>query len=105
MTVLIVILMFVGFVAADLLVRTVRGRLEERRLQHERELALDTAIRLDFTHEAPSLKRVEVSQPKARILAVDDEPVVLDAFRKILVLDGFSVDTQTFSSMISNIIY
>ena len=32
-------------------------------------------------------------QPKARILAVDDEPVILDALRKILVLDGFSVDT------------
>ena len=28
-----------------------------------------------------------------RILAVDDEPVVLDSFRKILVLAGFSVDT------------
>jgi CheY-like chemotaxis protein len=34
-----------------------------------------------------------VPQPKARILAVDDEPIVLDSFRKILVLDGFSVDT------------
>jgi CheY-like chemotaxis protein len=93
MTVLIVILMCVGFIAADVLVRAVRSRLEERRMQHEREAALDKAVRLDFTDEARSLKRVEVSKPKARILAVDDEPVVLDAFRKILVLDGFDVDT------------
>ncbi|NTW86537.1 MAG: response regulator, partial [Holophagaceae bacterium] len=43
--------------------------------------------------EAKSLKRVEVPNPKARILAVDDEGVVLDSFRRILVLEGFSVDT------------
>ena len=36
---------------------------------------------------------MEVDTPRARILAVDDEPVVLDSFRKILVLDGYSVDT------------
>ena len=30
---------------------------------------------------------------KARILAVDDEPVVLDSFRRILVLEGFDIDT------------
>lgn len=93
MTVLIVVLMFLGFIAADVLVRALRRRLDERRMRREREAALDTAVRLDFTNEAPSLKRAEVSQPKARILAVDDEPVVLDAFRKILVLDGFNVDT------------
>jgi CheY-like chemotaxis protein/glycine cleavage system H lipoate-binding protein len=93
MTVLIVVLMFLGFVATEVLVDAVRRRLAARRMRREREAALDTAVRLDFTHEAPSLKRAEVSQPKARILAVDDEPVVLDAFRKILVLDGFSVDT------------
>jgi CheY-like chemotaxis protein len=93
MAVLIVALMFVGFVAADIVVRMATRRLEERRARREREAALDTSLRLDFTHEAPSLKRVEVEQPKGRILAVDDEPVVLDAFRKILVLDGFSVDT------------
>jgi CheY-like chemotaxis protein/glycine cleavage system H lipoate-binding protein len=93
MTVLIVVLMFVGFVVADVLVRTARRRLDERRARRERAAALDTSVRLDFTDEAPSLKRVEVPQPKARILAIDDEPVVLDAFRKILVLDGFNVDT------------
>lgn len=93
MTVLIVVLMFVSFVVADILVRSARHRLEVRRARREREAALDTALRLDVTHEARSLKRAAVEKPRARILAVDDEPVVLDAFRKILVLDGFSVDT------------
>ncbi len=93
MTVLIIVLMFVGFVVADILVRTARDRLEERRVRREREAALVTSVRLDFTHEAPSLRRVEVEKPKARILAVDDEPVILDAFRKVLVLEGFNVDT------------
>jgi CheY-like chemotaxis protein len=36
---------------------------------------------------------MSASDWKARILAVDDEPVILDSFRKILVLAGFSVDT------------
>ncbi len=93
MAVLIVVLMFVSFVAADILVRTARQRLDERRVQREREAALATSVRLDFTHEARSLKRVEVPKPKARILAVDDESVILDAFRKVLVLEGFNVDT------------
>ena len=50
-------------------------------------------LRLEFADEAASLKRVQVDNPKARILAVDDEPIVLDSFRKILVLAGYSVDT------------
>jgi CheY-like chemotaxis protein/glycine cleavage system H lipoate-binding protein len=93
MTVLLVVFMFVGFVMLDVLVRTVTRRLEARRARRAREVALATSLRLDCSHEAPSLRRVEVPQPKARILAVDDEPVVLDSLRKVLVLDGFSVDT------------
>jgi len=93
MTALLVVLMFVGFVAIDALVRLTARRMEEARARKEREAVLETSVRLDFTHEAKSLKRVEVPTPRARILAVDDEPVVLDSFRKILVLDGFSVDT------------
>jgi CheY-like chemotaxis protein len=50
-------------------------------------------LNLDFTHEAKSLKRVDVPNPLARILAVDDEPVVLDSFRKILVVAGYAIDT------------
>ena len=93
MTALVVVLMFVGFVVLDVAVRGVARRLEERRAAREREAALETSLRLDVSHEARSLKRVEVERPLARILAVDDEPVVLDSFRRILVLAGFSVDT------------
>jgi CheY-like chemotaxis protein len=93
MTALLVVLMFVGFVLLDLIVRSATRRLHDARLRHEREAVLNTAVRLDFTHEARSLKRAEVPAPKARILAVDDEPVVLDSLRKILVLEGYSVDT------------
>lgn len=93
MTVLIVVLIFTGFILLDVAVRTTTRRLDERRTRRERAAALETSVRLDVTHEARSLKRVEVAKAKARILAVDDEPVVLDALRKTLVLDGFSVDT------------
>jgi CheY-like chemotaxis protein len=93
MTALLVVLMFVGFALLDVLVRMGGRRIEARALRREREAALTSSLRLDFAAEAPSLKRVEVRAPQARILAVDDEPVVLDSFRKILVLAGFSVDT------------
>ncbi len=93
MTALLVVLMFVAFVAIDFLVREVSRRMKEKRERHAREEVLKVAVRLDFTSEAKSLKRIEVPNPKARILAVDDEPVVLDSFRRILVLEGFNVDT------------
>ncbi|HET6278854.1 MAG TPA: response regulator [Candidatus Polarisedimenticolia bacterium] len=93
MTALVVVLMFVGFVILDFLVRATNRRIEEKRRLRKREEVLHTALRLEFADEARSLKRVEVPQPKATILAVDDEPVVLDSLRRILVLDGFSVDT------------
>ena len=59
----------------------------------EREEALAESLRLDFTRESKTLKRVEVKDPVARILCVDDEDVILNSFRKVLVLDGYSVDT------------
>jgi CheY-like chemotaxis protein len=93
MTALLVLLLFVGFALVDVLVRIAARRVEQARVRKEREALLETSVRLDFTHEAPSLKRVELEGALARILAVDDEPVVLDSFRKILVLAGFSVDT------------
>ena len=93
MTALIVILMFVAFVAVDYAVRESTRRMREKKERQAREAVLNTSIRLDFTHEAKSLKRVEVPNPKARVLAVDAEAVILDSFRRILVLEGFSVDT------------
>ncbi|MBX7184607.1 MAG: response regulator [Vicinamibacteria bacterium] len=93
MVVLIVLVTFVVFVLVDLFLRLTLKRLEEKKVRLAREKALEVGLRLEFADEARSLKRVEVEHPKARILAVDDEAVVLDSFRKILVVAGYSVDT------------
>jgi len=68
-------------------------RIREKRRRAEREEALAESLRLDFTRESKTLTRVEVKDPEARILCVDDEEIILDSLRKILVLDGYSVDT------------
>ena len=93
MTALLVILLVVLFVVADVVVRAVSKRMAAAREHREREAVLTSALQLTFADEAKSLKRAEVPQARARILAVDDEAIVLDSFRKILVLAGFSVDT------------
>jgi DNA-binding response OmpR family regulator len=90
---IIVLLTLVAFIVIDLVLRLSLRKLEERRLLRRRQEALDEGLRLEFADDAASLKRVEVDSPKARILAVDDEPIVLDSFRKILVLAGYSIDT------------
>ncbi len=81
------------FVIADVLIRVFSRRMQEKKQRKERESALAESLQLDFTREAASLRRAEVEHAKARILCVDDEQVILDSFRKILVLDGYSVDT------------
>jgi CheY-like chemotaxis protein/glycine cleavage system H lipoate-binding protein len=90
---LLFVIAVIVFVIADILIRVVSRRIQENKLRKERESALAVSMTLDFTREAKSLKRAEVEQPKARILCVDDEEVILDSFRKILVLDGYSIDT------------
>jgi CheY-like chemotaxis protein/glycine cleavage system H lipoate-binding protein len=89
---LFIVFALICFVA-DLAARTVLNRVREQRRRREREKALAVNLKLDFSREARTLKRVEVNDPVARILCVDDEDIVLDSFRKILVLDGYSVDT------------
>jgi CheY-like chemotaxis protein len=93
MTALLMILLCVVFVVADIVVRRVSKRMEAARAQRERNAVLQSALNLTFAAEAKSLQRAEVPNARARILAVDDEHVILDSFRKILVLAGFSVDT------------
>ncbi len=93
MTALLMILLVVLFVLADVVVRAVSGRMDVARRRREREAVLKTAVTQTFAEEAKSLMRAEVPEARARILAVDDEKIVLDSFRKILVLAGFSVDT------------
>jgi CheY-like chemotaxis protein len=93
MTALLMVLLVVLFVVADVVVRAVSRRMDAERERREREAVLKSAVRLSFAEEAKSLQRAEVPRARARILAVDDEHVILDVFRKILVLAGFSVDT------------
>jgi glycine cleavage system H lipoate-binding protein/FixJ family two-component response regulator len=93
MVVVIVLLTIGVFILVDLVLRLIMKRVQDAKIKKERREALDIGLRLDFTEEAKSLKRVEVENPKARILAVDDEEIVLDSFRRILVLAGYSIDT------------
>jgi CheY-like chemotaxis protein/glycine cleavage system H lipoate-binding protein len=87
------VLAVIVFVIADITIRYVTKRIKDKKLIQDREEALKVSLNLDFSREAKSLKRAEVENPKARILCVDDESVILDSFRRILVLDGYCVDT------------
>jgi len=87
------IIAIIIFVIADIIIRVITKKVREKNLREEREKALHVDLKIDFTNESKSLKRVEVQNPRARILCVDDEPIILDSFRKILVLDGYNVDT------------
>ena len=88
---LTLIIAIIVFIIADIAIRMIMKKSHENKLLKEREDALSVSLNLDFTHEAKSLKRVEVDNPKARILAVDDEEIILSSFRKILVLDGYFI--------------
>jgi len=89
----IIVTTIIVFVVVDLLLRVILKRVRAAQIRREREQALHIGLRLDVSEEAPTLKRVELAQPKARILSVDDEPVVLDSLRKMLALGGYSIDT------------
>ncbi|MGK2925486.1 MAG: response regulator [Lysobacterales bacterium] len=89
----IIITTIIVFIVVDILLRMLLNRVRTAQTRKEREEALDSGLRLDVSEEAPSLTRVELDQPKARILAVDDEKIVLDSLRKMLALGGYSIDT------------
>ena len=61
------------FFLLDLVARELLRKLRETKLQAEREAALAESLRLDFTRESETLRRVDVKDPAARILCVDDE--------------------------------
>ena len=87
------ILALILFIIFDILIRYIGRKMKEKKAREDRAKALEVSLKLDYSKEARSLKRAEVPEPKAKILCVDDESVILDSFRKILVLDGYSVDT------------
>ncbi|MCX7140452.1 MAG: response regulator [Proteobacteria bacterium] len=93
MVFLIVVVTVIVFIIVDFALRIYFQKRQESKLRKEREAALDVGLKLDYSEEAKSLKRVEVKEPRARILAVDDEAIILDSFRKILVVAGYSIDT------------
>ena len=78
---------------ADILVRLLFNAIKEKRTKRQRQDLLDRSLKIDLGREATSLKQVKADNPRARILCVDDEEIILDSFRKILVLAGYSVDT------------
>lgn len=90
---LIVVVTIIVFIIVDFSLRVYFHKKREIRIRKEREKALDVGLKLDFSEEAKTLKRVEVNEPKARVLAVDDEAIILDSFRKIIVAEGYSIDT------------
>lgn len=87
------VLAVIVFIIADITIRYIAKRVKDKKVIQEREEALKVSLNLDYSREAKTLKRAEVENPKARILCVDDESVILDSFRRILVLDGYCVDT------------
>ena len=93
MVLLIVVITVIVFIIVDFALRLYFQKQHELKLRKERKEALDIGLRLDVSDEAKTLKRVEVKDPRARILAVDDEAIILDSFRKILVVAGYSIDT------------
>lgn len=93
MTVLLVLSLIAGLLLLDVLLRKGTRRFQAMRARAYRKSILDTPVRLDFAFEARTLKRFDVPDPRARILAVDDEAVVLESFRRILVVEGYSIDT------------
>jgi len=90
---LFLIIAVILFIAADIIIRVSLKKVQENREKKKRLQALEEGLKIEYGAEAKSLKRVEVEDPKARIICVDDEPVILDSFRKILVMAGYSVDT------------
>lgn len=81
------------FIIADIIIRIVIKKVQQNKIKAERAAILEDSLTIDFSKEAKTMKRAVVDEPKAKILCVDDEPVILDSFRKILVLDGYCVDT------------
>ena len=89
----IIVTTIIVFIIVDILLRVVLKRMRATQLRKEREQALDIGLKLDVSEEAATLTRVELDHPQARILAVDDEKIVLDSLRKMLTLGGYSIDT------------
>jgi len=90
---LYLLIAIIAFVIIDFIIRYILKNIKEKKEIQSRQQVLEETITINYSHEVTTLKRAEVKNPKAKILCVDDEDIILDSFRKILVLDGYSVDT------------
>ncbi len=93
MQILGAIALILVIIIVDLIIRYFLGKAERNKTEQERKRALDIGLNLDVSKDTPTLKRVTLDKPVASILAVDDEAIVLDSFRKILVMAGYAMDT------------
>ncbi len=98
------IIALVVFLIIDFSLRYFLRWQKTRKDEQLRKNALEKGLRYDYSSEASTLKRVDLTKPKARILCVDDEPLILDSMRKILVLDGYAVDTVEKSREALNLV-
>lgn len=80
-------------VLLELLIRKVINTTEKRKQLENRKEVLEKSLEQDFSAISNTLKRVELQDPKARLLVVDKDEQVLTKLRSMLVLDGYSVDT------------
>ena len=59
------------FIILDIVIRQLFKKHYDRKLKRERQEAMDEGLKLDFSHEATTLKRVEVNNPKAKIVYIE----------------------------------
>ena len=87
MVALMIILTIVVFIIVDILSRTALRKYHEAQARKEREKALDIGLKLNYTDEAPSLKRVEVAEKRLRAAerALEAEQARYDAGSSTLV--------------------
>ena len=64
MVLLIVVVTIIVFIIVDFSLRVYFQKRQESKLRKERETALDIGLRLDYSEEAKTLKRVEVKEPR-----------------------------------------
>ena len=79
-----IVLSIILFFFLNIAAREMFHRLKRAKKEAEWEEALAESLQLDFTRESKTLKRVELEEPEARILCVDDEASLLEAYRDVL---------------------
>jgi CheY-like chemotaxis protein len=93
MSLTLVVVLLLAFALVDYGIRTALAGSRRRAEVREREATPEPEVQLELAPSVPSLQQVRPPKARARILAVDDEPVVRDSLRRILALEDCAVDT------------